>query len=69
MWKDFQHCSFLEKCKSNYNEVFPHTGPNGYHQKDLQTISAGEERRKGNQVYHWWEYKWVQPLFLKIHAL
>jgi len=42
---------------------------NGYHQKDLQIKSAGEERRKGNQVYHWWECKLVQPLFLKIHAL
>ena len=30
-WKDAQHHSLLEKCKSNYNEVSPHTGQNGHH--------------------------------------
>ena len=26
----------------NYNEVSPHTSQNGHHQKNLQTINAGE---------------------------
>ena len=26
----------------NYNEVSPHTGQNGHHQKNLQTTNAGE---------------------------
>ena len=26
----------------NYNEVSPHTGQNGHHQKDPQTINAGK---------------------------
>ena len=28
-----QHCSLLEKCKSNYNEKSPHSGQDGHHQK------------------------------------
>ena len=31
----------------NYNEVSPHTGQNGHHQKNLQTINAGEGVEKG----------------------
>ena len=30
----------------NYNEVSPHTGQNGHHKKNLQTINAGEEVEK-----------------------
>ena len=26
----------------NYNEVSPHTGQNGYYQKNLETINAGK---------------------------
>ena len=26
----------------NHNEVSPHTGQNGHHQRNLQTINAGE---------------------------
>ena len=29
--KDAQHSSLLEKCKSNYKEISPHTGQNGPH--------------------------------------
>ena len=32
-FKNAQHCSLLEKCNQNYNEVLPHTGQNGHHQK------------------------------------
>ena len=31
--KDAQQRSLLEKCKSNYNEISPHTSQNGHHQK------------------------------------
>ena len=32
----------------NYNEISSHTGQNGHHQKNLQTVNAGEgvEKRK-----------------------
>ena len=34
MLKDAQHCSLLEKCKSqNYNEISPHTSQNDHRQK------------------------------------
>ena len=34
-------------CKNkNYNEVSPHTGQNGHHKKNLQTINAGEGMEK-----------------------
>ena len=31
--KDAQHHALLEKCKSNYNDISPHTCQNGHHQK------------------------------------
>ena len=36
VWKDAQHSSLLEKCKSNYNEALPHTNQNGHDQKNYQ---------------------------------
>ena len=32
----------------SYDEVSSHTGQNGYHQKNLQTLNAGEDVDKGN---------------------
>ena len=32
----------------NYNEVSPHTGHDGHHQKNLQTVNAGWVWRKRN---------------------
>ena len=29
-WKDAQHCSLLEKCKSKYNEISPHISHNQF---------------------------------------
>ena len=39
----------------NYNEVSPHTGQNGHHQKNLQTINAGEgvEKREPSCTVPW----------------
>jgi len=32
---------YWRNTNQNYNEVSPHTGQNGHHQKNLQTINAG----------------------------
>ena len=38
----------------NYNEVSLHTGQNGHHQKNLQTINAKEDVGK-ETILHCWE--------------
>ena len=44
--------SFMQKVlkkiciNQNYNKISPHTGQNGHHQKNLQTINAGEDMEK-----------------------
>ena len=46
----------------NYNEVSPHTGENGHHQKstnDKRWRGCGE---KGTLLLYWWESKLIQPL-------
>ena len=37
---------YLRNANQKYNEVSPHTGQNGYHLKNLQTINAGEDMEK-----------------------
>ena len=37
---------YQRNTNKNYNEISPHTGQNGYHQKNLQTINAGEDVEK-----------------------
>ena len=46
--KHMKSCShlLLEKCKSKLYNVSPHTSQNGYQQKNLQTINAGEDVEK-----------------------
>ena len=34
--------SYQRNANQNYTEVSPHTGQNGRHQKNLQTVNAGE---------------------------
>ena len=34
--------NYSRNANQNYNEVPPHTNQNGHHQKNLQTINAGE---------------------------
>ena len=34
--------NYYRNANQNYNEVSPHTGQNGHHQKNLQTINAEE---------------------------
>ena len=50
MWKDVQHCSLLEKCKSNYNEVSSHTSQNGHHQNFYKQYMPERVWRKGNPL-------------------
>ena len=47
-WKDAQHHSLLENANQNHNEMSPHTGQNGHHQKVLQTVNVreGVEKRE-----------------------
>ena len=33
---------YQRNVNQNYNEILPQTGQNGHHQKNLQTINAGE---------------------------
>ena len=42
---------YQRKANQNYNEVLPHTGQNGHHQKNLQTINAGEDVEKREPSY------------------
>ena len=39
---------YQRNANQNYNDVSPHTGENGHHQKNLQTINAeeGVEKRE-----------------------
>ena len=34
--------NYQRNANQNYHEVSPHTGQNGHHQKNLQTIDSGE---------------------------
>ena len=38
--------NYERNANQNYNEVSPHTGQKGHHQKNLQTINAGEGVKK-----------------------
>ena len=44
----------------SYNEVSPHTDQNGHHQKNLQTINAGEgvEKRESSYTVGWNENRY-----------
>ena len=41
---------YQKNAHQNYNEASPHTGEKGHHQKNLQTINAGEDVEKGNSL-------------------
>ena len=55
---------YQRNANQNYNDVSPHTGENGHHQKNLQTINAGElvEKREPS-LYSLQECKLIQPLW------
>ena len=43
--------NYQRNVNQNYNEVSPHTGQNGHHQKNLQIINAGEAVKKREPSY------------------
>ena len=43
--------NYQRNANQNYNEVSPHTGRNAHHQKNLQTIKAGEGAEKREPSY------------------
>ena len=54
---------YQRNAKQNYNETSPHTGQNGYHQKNPQIVNAGEGVDKKELSYNFlWECKLVQVL-------
>ena len=42
----FNITNYQRNANQNYNEVSPHTGQNGHHQKNLQTVNARENDEK-----------------------
>ena len=38
--------NYCRNANQNYNEISPHTSQNDHHQKNLQTINAGEDVEK-----------------------
>ena len=45
-----QHRSLIEKCKSNYNDILPHTGQNGLQEKFYKQEMLERVWRKGNPL-------------------
>ena len=52
----------MRNASQNYNEVSPHPGQNGHHQKIYKQKMLERVWRKGNPLHCWWECKLVQPL-------
>ena len=43
--------NYQRNANQNYNEIPPHTSQNGHHQKNLQTVNAGEGVEKRGPSY------------------
>ena len=70
-WKDAQHHSLLEKCKSKPQWSIISCWSEWPSSKSLQTVSAREdmEKKELTLLHCWWECKLVQPLWRKVWRL
>ena len=68
--KMFKITSCLRNAIQNYNEISPHTGQNGYRQKNPQTANSrdGVERREPSYSC-WWECKLEELLWRTVWRL
>ena len=65
--RHMKRCSTLlikRNANHSYNEVSPLIGQNGIIKKSTSSKWKGVEKRE-TLLYHWWEYKLVQPLWRK----
>ena len=62
-WKDAQHHSSLEKCKSKPQWDITSCWSECPSSESLQTINARGGGEKGTLLHYWWECKLVWPLW------
>ena len=55
--------NYQRNANQNYNEVSPHTGQNGHHQKIYKQQLLERVWRKGTLLHCWWECKLIQLLW------
>ena len=55
--------NYLRNANQNYNEVSPHTGQNGHHQKISNNKCQRGCGEKVTRLHSWWKCKSVQPLW------
>ena len=60
--KIFNISSYQRNANQNYNEISPHTGQNGHHQKVYKCWRGCEETNLHSHLHCWWECKLVQSL-------
>ena len=65
----FNITHYQRNANQNYSEIPPHTSQNGHHQKNLQTINAGEREDKREPSCTVWECKLIQPLWKTVWRL